>query len=55
MDKSGTRETTPPIADIKNLHRELEQLFNGTQNNSAATKEKIGDTSGGTCLVIKGK
>jgi hypothetical protein len=55
MDDSCTREMTPPTADIKNLHRELEQLFSGTQNSNRETREKKGDTSGGTCLVIKGK
>ena len=55
MENSGTREMTPPVADIKNLHRELEQLFAGTQNGNRETREKTGDTSEGTCLVIKGK
>ncbi len=55
MDNSGIREITPPTADIKSLHQELQQLFAGTQNrNSEATKEGNG-TSAGTCLVIKGK
>ena len=55
MDNSGTSEMAPPTADIKSLHRELEQLFAGTQNRGRGTREKAGDTSGGTCLVIKGK
>jgi hypothetical protein len=55
MDNPDTREITPPTADIKNLHQELEQLFVGTQSSKGDTREKKDDTSGGTCLVIKGK
>ena len=55
MDNTCTREMAPPVADIKNLHRELEQLFAGMQNRNREPREKAGDTSGGTCLVIKGK
>jgi hypothetical protein len=55
MDNCGARETTPPTADIKNLHLELEQLFTGTQNGNRETREKTDDTSGGSCLIIKGK
>ena len=55
MENSGTREMTPPTADIKSLHRELEKLFAGTQNRNRETREKKDNTSGGTCLVIKGK
>ncbi len=55
MDNPGTREMTPPTADIKTLHLELQQLFAGTQNRNRETREKAGDTSGGPCLVIKGK
>ncbi len=55
MDNPGTREMAPPTADIKTLHHELEQLFAGTQNGSRESREKTDDTSGGTCMVIKGK
>jgi hypothetical protein len=46
---------SPPTADIKTLHQELLQLFASTQNRNRETREKTGDTSGGTCLTIKGK
>jgi hypothetical protein len=55
MEHSGTRETPPPTADIRTLHRELEQLFTGRQDGSREMNEKADDTSRGTCLVIKGK
>ena len=55
MENSGTREIPPPTADIKTLHHELEQLFAGTQNSPRETREKKDNTSGGTCMVIKGK
>ena len=55
MDNTCVREMAPPVADIENLRRELEQLFAGTQNRRRETRETTGDTSGGTCLVIKGK
>ena len=55
MDNSCNREMAPPIADIENLHQELEQLFVGTQSSKDETREKKDDTSGGSCLVVKGK
>ena len=55
MDNSCIRDMDPPTADIKTLHRELEQLFVGTQRSNREPREKTGDTSGGTCLTIKGK
>jgi hypothetical protein len=55
MDNPGTRETVPPTADIKTLHRELQQLFVGTQSSNGGPGEKTGDTSAGSGLVIKGK
>ena len=55
MDNSSTREMIPPVADIKTLHQELQQLFAGTQNSNRETSEKKNDTSAGTCPVIKGK
>jgi hypothetical protein len=45
----------PPTADIKTLHQELEQLFAGTQNSKCEGRRKPEDSSGGKCLVIKGK
>ena len=55
MDNSGTGEMAPPTADIKTLHRELEQLFAGTKNGSRETREKPGGLADETSLVIKGK
>ena len=55
MNNPCNRDTAPPVADITNLHRELEQLFAETHDHSRETREKADDTSGGTCLVIKGK
>ena len=39
----------------KILHRELEQLFAGTQDGNREAREQTGDTSGGTCLAVEGK
>jgi hypothetical protein len=55
MDNSRTDDTAPPTADIKTLHRELEQLFAGTKNGSHETRDKTDDTLGRSCLLIKGK
>jgi hypothetical protein len=55
MEKFCIREMAPPVADIENLHRELQQLFARTQSRSREAREKTDDTSGGSCLVIKGK
>ena len=55
MPFASSRGTAPPVADIKSLHRELEQIFAGTQNGSRETKEEADDNSAATCLVIKGK
>jgi len=55
MEESRIRDMVSPTADIKTLHRELEQLFAGTQRSDREPREKTGDTSGGTCLTIKGK
>jgi hypothetical protein len=55
MENSSIREMAPPVADIKNLHRELEQLFAGTQDGSRETREKTGGSADGMSLVIKGK
>jgi hypothetical protein len=55
MEDSGIREMVPPTADIKALHQELQQLFAGTQNSNPESKKEKDGTSGGTCMVIKGK
>ncbi len=55
MENSGNCDMAPPTADIKNLHRELEQLFAGTQVGGRGSGEKADAASGGACLVIKGK
>ena len=55
MDNSCIREMAPPVADIENLHRELEQLFSVTRDRSHETKDKASDTTEGLCLVIRGK